>query len=107
MQHQPGPHDRIAPGAFGGGTIGAMASEPPRPDRRRRGLPASAGSVGLVALAVVVTLFAVLNLGSVEVNWIVGSSHAPLIIVIAVSILLGVAGGALAQRQASRRRKRG
>ena len=83
-----------------------MASEPPRPERHRRGLPANAGSVGLVAIAVILTVFAVLNLGSVEVNWIVGSSHAPLIIVIAVSMLLGVAGGALGQRLAARRRKR-
>ena len=39
-------------------------------------------SVGLVVLAVLATLFAVLNLKTVEVDWIFGSGHAPLIIVI-------------------------
>jgi len=81
-----------------------MASEPPRPQRRRR-LPASGGTIALVALGVVVTLFAVLNVNSVKVNWIIGSGSAPLIVVIAVSILLGAAGTALAERLSARRRK--
>jgi uncharacterized integral membrane protein len=82
-----------------------MASEPPTGPQRHRRLPASPQTIGLVVLAVVVTLFAVLNLNSVSVNWIVGSGNAPLIVVIAVSILLGVAGTVLTQRMASRRRK--
>lgn len=83
-----------------------MASEPPPPVRHRRRLPANAGSVGLAALAALVTVFAVLNLGTVKVDWIVGSTHAPLIVVIAVCILLGVAGGALGQRLSGRRGNR-
>ncbi len=47
-------------------------------------------SGGLVILAILITLFAVFNLKTVEVNWIFGSGHAPLIIVIVVSVLVGV-----------------
>lgn len=43
-----------------------------------------------VLLAVLITLFAVFNLDSVKVDWIFGTSHAPLIIVIVVSFLVGV-----------------
>lgn len=44
----------------------------------------------LVVLAVLMTLFAVLNLKNVEVNWIFGKSSTPLIIVIVVSLLVGI-----------------
>lgn len=49
-----------------------------------------ARTAALVLLAAVVAVFAVLNVESVEVNWILGSGHAPLIIVIVVSLLVGV-----------------
>ncbi len=83
-----------------------MAAEPPPAERKSR-LPASPGSIGLIAVAVVVTLFAVVNLNTVEVSFIFFSGRAPLIVVIAVAMLLGVAFGALAQRQSARRRTRG
>ena len=51
---------------------------------------------GVSALA---ALFAVLNLDEVEVNWIVGTFDTPLIVVIAVSILLGAALGYVAARR--------
>jgi uncharacterized integral membrane protein len=44
----------------------------------------------LVVLAVLMTLFAVLNLKQVEVNWIFGKTSTPLIIVILVSLLVGI-----------------
>lgn len=44
----------------------------------------------LVVLAILMTLFAVLNLKQVEVNWIFGKSSTPLIIVIVVSLLVGI-----------------
>lgn len=44
----------------------------------------------LVVLAVLMTLFAVLNLEKVEVNWIFGKTSTPLIIVILVSLLVGI-----------------
>lgn len=59
---------------------------------------------GLVVLAVLTTLFAVLNLEKVEVNWIFGSGKAPLIIVIVVSLLVGVIFTHFAERRNARRR---
>jgi len=43
-----------------------------------------------VLLAVLMTLFAVLNVKEVEVNWIFVKSKTPLIIVIVGSLLVGV-----------------
>lgn len=58
----------------------------------------------IVGLAVVITVFAVLNLKEVRVNWIVGSGHAPLIIVIVVSVLIGAVISYFADRRAAKRR---
>jgi uncharacterized integral membrane protein len=59
---------------------------------------------GVLALAVLATVFAVLNLEEVKVNWIVGSGHAPLIVVIAISLLVGIVLAYLADRINRRRR---
>jgi putative membrane protein len=59
----------------------------PEQRRSRREL---ARTGGLVVLAVLMTLFAVLNVKKVEVNWIFGKSQTPLIIVIVVSLLVGI-----------------
>jgi lipopolysaccharide assembly protein A len=49
-------------------------------------------------------VFAVLNLDQVEVNWIIGTWETPLIVVIALSILVGALLGYLvARRRASPR----
>ncbi len=60
----------------------------------------------MVVLAVVATLFAVLNTESVQVNWVIGSGHAPLIVVIVISLLAGILLTYMADRL-SRRRKSG
>jgi len=44
----------------------------------------------MLALVVLTTLFAAFNLKQVEVSWVVGSGHVPLIIVIAISLLVGI-----------------
>ena len=44
-------------------------------------------------------VFAVLNLDEVSVNWIIGTWDTPLIIVIAISVLVGAALGYLAARR--------
>lgn len=59
-------------------------SEPARSRRER------ARAVALVVLAVLITLFAVLNVKEVEVDWIFGKVRTPLIVVIVVSLLVGV-----------------
>jgi uncharacterized integral membrane protein len=58
----------------------------------------------LLFLAVAITAFAVLNLGEVKVNWIVGSGKAPLIVVIAIALLVGVLLTHFAERRASKNR---
>lgn len=58
----------------------------------------------LVLLAVLMTLFAVLNLKQVEVNWIFGKSSTPLIIVIVVSLLVGIVLTYFAERLVRKRR---
>jgi uncharacterized integral membrane protein len=64
------------------------------PERRRK-----ARLVASLALAGVGVAFAVLNLDEVEVNWIVGTWDTPLIIVIAISVLVGAVLGFLAARR--------
>lgn len=56
-----------------------------------------------VVLAALITLFAVLNLKSVQVNWIFGTSSAPLIIVIVISLLVGGVLTYIADRRTRRR----
>lgn len=55
-------------------------------------------------LAAVLTAFAVLNLNQVKVDWIVGSGHAPLIVVIAISVLMGVVLTHFVERVGRKRR---
>jgi len=74
--------------------------EPPAARTRRERLR----SASLVALVIVVTVFAVLNVDEVKVHWIVGSGHAPLIIVIVVSLLIGAVLSYFADRRAGKRR---
>jgi uncharacterized integral membrane protein len=47
--------------------------------------------VAVLVLAGVGGVFAALNLDEVEVNWILGTWETPLIVVIALSMLLGAA----------------
>jgi uncharacterized integral membrane protein len=71
------------------------------PQRTRR---EQARTAAQIVLAVLITLFAAFNLKEVRVNWIVGSGHAPLIIVIAISLLVGVLLARFAHARASKRR---
>jgi uncharacterized integral membrane protein len=65
-----------------------MAHETQTPERRSRRELARSGA--LVLLAVLMTLFAVLNVKQVEVNWIFVKTKTPLIIVIVGSLLVGI-----------------
>lgn len=58
--------------------------------------------IGILVLAALGILFAVLNLDKVSVNWIVGTWRTPLIVVIAVSMLVGAAAGFLVGRRRER-----
>jgi uncharacterized integral membrane protein len=79
----PGPQDQHTPA--------------PRRDRARLIAGLILGGVGLA--------FALVNLRNVKVDWIVGSASSPLILVIAVSILIGVGLDRFAVRRARRRTK--
>ena len=62
-------------------------------------------NLGLISLGVLVTLFAVLNLETVRIDWIVGSWRAPLIIVIVISLVIGMLLGRYGDRLLTRRRR--
>jgi uncharacterized integral membrane protein len=72
-------------------------------ERRSRSEKARTGA--LLLLAVLATLFAVLNVDEVKVHWIVGSGRAPLIIVIVISLLAGIVLTYFAERLGRRRRR--
>ena len=57
--------------------------------------------VAVLVLAGVGGVFAVLNLDEVEVNWILGTWSTPLIVVIALSMVVGAALALLATRRRS------
>jgi uncharacterized integral membrane protein len=89
----------------------AAPSVPPRqipgagkPQAERRSRSELARSGGLIVLAVLITLFAVFNLGDVKVNWVFGTGRAPLIIVIVVSLLVGIVLTYFSERLTRKRR---
>lgn len=85
-----------------GQDVNASRGEGRRPDRARGTTPSRrerARVVGLVVLAGLGVLFAVLNFDEVDVNWLLGTWSTPLIIVIAISFLLGTGVGMLASRR--------
>jgi len=69
----------------------------------RRSTKETARTGSMVALAILITLFAVFNLNEVKVNWIFGSGKAPLIIVIVISLLVGIVLTYAAERIIHRR----
>ena len=86
----------------------ASSGQTPGKDRRRslagRSRSEVARTGALVLLTVLITLFAVLNLDDVRVDWIFGHSRAPLIIVIVISLLVGIALSHFAGRLTRKRR---
>ena len=85
-----------------------MSSEPNRPSTQQNEPPARAGRdrarlvAGLI-LAAVGLAFALVNLRNTKVDWIVGSAHSPLILVI---VLSGLIGAGIDRIVVSRYRKR-
>lgn len=63
------------------------ADKADRKERNRR--------IAALVVGVLIVVFAVVNTDKVKVDWVVTSSSTPLIVVIAVSFLLGLAGGYL------------
>jgi uncharacterized integral membrane protein len=82
--------------------IPGSGSSQHKADRRSRRETARAGAV--MVLSAIAIAFAVLNLNQVKVDWIVGSGHAPLIVVIVISLLVGIVLTYSAERLGRRRR---
>jgi uncharacterized integral membrane protein len=82
----------------------AQTPGPPQAKADHRTRREWARTSAFVLLAVLITLFAVLNLDQVKVHWIVGSGNAPLIIVIVISLLVGIVLTHFAERRAAKRR---
>jgi uncharacterized integral membrane protein len=72
--------------------------------RERRSTGERMRAFGPLLLAAIFIVFAVLNLNQVKVDWVVGSGHAPLIIVIVISLLIGIVLTHFAERVGRRRR---
>jgi uncharacterized integral membrane protein len=79
-------------------------SDPTQVSAQKRSRRELARTGALVLLAVLMTLFAVLNVEEVQVNWIFGKSSTPLIIVIVVSLLAGILFGYVAELLYRRRK---
>ena len=81
--------------------MAASAKKPVVADGRApaRGRREQARTIGALALGGLGAAFAVLNVDEVEVNWILGTWSTPLIIVIALSMLIGAALGFLIGRR--------
>lgn len=75
----------------------------PKVDARRRKSERVRAALPLIPAALAIA-FAVLNLNQVKVDWIVGSGHAPLIVVIVISLLVGIVFTHLAERVGRKRR---
>jgi uncharacterized integral membrane protein len=80
-------------------TLPAEADAPARRSTRER-----SRTVAMAGLLILATVFAVLNLGEVKVDWIFGSGRAPLIIVIVISLIAGVLITYAAERRSGRRK---
>jgi uncharacterized integral membrane protein len=78
------------------------------PAKRPGDKPEKAAGTRLVAagiLGVLAAVFAIINLDEVKVDWLVGSWQTPLIVVIAVSMLLGAGLDRLLVRRARKRKQ--
>ncbi len=84
----------------------STSAHPQQPSEasKRRSRREIARTAAAALLAVLITLFAVLNVKEVKVDWIFGSSRAPLIVVIVVSVLVGILLAHFAQIRSRRRR---
>ena len=70
-----------------------------KPDRAQGSRTIAAAVLGAIA-----AVFAVINLDDVEVDWLVGSWQTPLIVVIALSMLIGAGLDRLLVRRARKRK---
>jgi uncharacterized integral membrane protein len=70
-------------------------------DRRRQQRVIAAGVIGAL-----VVVFALINLNDVKVHWLIATGQTPLIVVIVLAFLLGIAADRLLLARARRKRER-
>jgi uncharacterized integral membrane protein len=76
----------------------------PPAKRPRGGLDSKSVAAGLVAMLIIV--FAATNTQKVKIDFVVATTHASLIVVIAISVILGVLlAGTVGRRRRKRKRK--
>jgi uncharacterized integral membrane protein len=78
----------------------ATVSTPERPPKQR---DLTSKTVAAVAVAILLIAFGLSNRDDVPIDWLVGTTDTPLIVVIVVSALLGALIGGLAVRRGSRK----
>jgi uncharacterized integral membrane protein len=78
----------------------AAVSTPEGPQKRR---DLTSKTVAAVAVAILLIAFGLSNRDDVPIDWLVGTTDTPLIVVILVSAGLGALIGGLAVRRSSRR----
>ncbi|HEX4109826.1 MAG TPA: LapA family protein [Solirubrobacteraceae bacterium] len=86
----------------GGSDVEQSGDQPVERTRREQARLYAAGVLGAI-----IVLFAFFNLRSVKVDWVAGSGHSPLILVIVIAFLVGAVVGRplLSRLQESARRK--
>jgi len=70
-----------------------VSTERPAPKRTPANRREQGRLIAALVVAVLVTLFCVLNTAEVKVNWIVTTTRTPLIVVIVVSLVIGTGFG--------------
>ena len=81
--------------------VGEVSTPPPEGPSKREIITSK--TVAAVAVAVLLIAFGLSNRDDVPVDWLVGTSHTPLILVILVSAVLGAILGGAAVRKSSRK----
>jgi uncharacterized integral membrane protein len=76
------------------------------PERSSKGRDLTSKTVAAVAVALLLIAFGLSNRDDVPIDWLVGTTATPLIVVILVSAFLGAILGGLAVRRGSRRGSR-
>jgi uncharacterized integral membrane protein len=76
-----------------------VADSPERMSKQPQSRRERARALAMFGLGGLAALFAVLNFDKVDVNWLLGTWSTPLIVVIAISFLLGAGVGLLVGRR--------
>jgi uncharacterized integral membrane protein len=76
------------------------------PEPSSKGRDLTSKTVAAVAVAILLIAFGLSNRDDVPIDWLIGTTDTPLIVVIVVSAFLGAILGGLAVRRGSRRGSR-